>query len=207
MATDPISSALEIAHEKLAQFLIDRFKIDEEIIRWTQVRDSLLAVIESEDTDPSDVEVSALVDGKAGKATIKFTEGIRKVLRESASRRVPISVPEIRERLINLGFNFAKYSQPLVPIHNALKRLAERGEVGAIKNEQGQTLGYRWVSPIERALKNESSELYGEISPGRLAEMAKEANRTIEEVTVEYRENLDAQETARKKRKGEATTE
>jgi hypothetical protein len=201
MPSDPINAALEAAHEQITKLLSHRFEIEEEIIRWTQVRDSLLAVVETESEDPSDVEVSAFVDGKAGKATIKFTEGIRKVLRETASRPIPISVPEIRERLTNLGFNFAKYSQPLVPIHNALKRLAEQGEVGAIKNEQGQTLGYRWISPVERALKSGSSP-YGEISSGRLAEIARETNRTFDEVLIEYRENLDRQEAKYKARKG-----
>jgi hypothetical protein len=167
MAVDPINAALEMAHEKLSQLLADRAKIDREIVDWKQVIDSLLAVTESEVVDPSDVEVSAFVEGKPGKQTVKFTDGVRMVLSQNANRTIPISVPEIREQLINLGFDFAKYAQPLVPIHNTLKRLKEQGEVSAVENEQGQILGYRWISPIERALNDNSFSGYGELGTGQ----------------------------------------
>jgi hypothetical protein len=150
---DPINSALETAHQKLSQLLIERSKIDKEMVAWSRVIDSLLAVSEEDGSDPSDVQVSSL-DVASGRKTIKFTDGVRMVLRQNASREVPISVPEIREQLINLGFQFEKYAQPLVPIHNTLKRLVEQGEVSPIKSEQGQTLGYKWISPIERALSD-----------------------------------------------------
>jgi hypothetical protein len=116
-----------------------------------------LAVSENDASDPSDVELSDFIANELGTKALRFTDGVRMVLRQSASREVPISVPEIRDQLINLGFNFAKYAQPLVPIHNTLKRLEEQGEVSPIKNEQGQTLGYKWISPIERALASEGS--------------------------------------------------
>jgi hypothetical protein len=154
---DPINHALETAHQKLNQLLSDRGRIDKEIVDWKRVIDSLLAVSASDIDDPSDVEVSAFVNDKPGKTTIKFTDGVRMVLRQNASPNMSISVPEIREQLINLGFNFAKYAQPLVPIHNTLKRLEEQGEVRPLKNEMGQTLGYTWISPIERALNDDSS--------------------------------------------------
>ncbi len=158
---DPISSALETAHRKLAELLTERSKIDKEIVDWKRVTDSLLAVSKHEDSDPSDVQVSSL-DGESGRKTIKFTDGVRLILKQNADREVPISVPEIREQLINLGFDFAKYAQPLVPIHNTLKRLEDQGEVSPLKNEYGQTLGYRWISPIQRALSDDSSLGYGE---------------------------------------------
>jgi hypothetical protein len=154
---DPINNALEAAHQKLNELLNERAKIDKEIIDWKRVIDSLLAVSASDTDDPSDVEVSAFVNDKPGKTTIKFTDGVRMVLRQNASRNMSISVPEIREQLTNLGFNFAKYAQPLVPIHNTLKRLEEQGEVRPLKNEMGQTLGYTWISPIERALNEDST--------------------------------------------------
>ena len=158
---DPINSALEAAHKKLGELLSERSRIDKEIVDWKRVVDSLLAVSENEHSDPSDVQVSSLA-AKTGRETIKFTDGVRMVLKQNASREVPISVPEIREQLINLGFDFAKYSQPLVPIHNTLKRLEEQGEVSPLKNESGQTLGYKWISPIQRALNDDLPPGYGE---------------------------------------------
>jgi hypothetical protein len=163
---DPINSVLETAHQKLGQLLAERSKIDKAIVDWKRVIDSLLAVSESEDADPSDVEVSAFVGNETGTRRIKFTDGVRLVLRQNASREIPISVPEIREQLINLGFDFAKYAQPLVPIHNTLKRLEDQREVFPIKNDQGQTLGYRWISPIERALNEENVQPYANAYAG-----------------------------------------
>jgi len=158
---DPINSALEAAHQKLGELLSERSRIDKEIVNWKRVIDSLLAVSEDDDSDPSDVQVSSL-DAESGRKTIKFTDGVRMVLRQNANREVSISVPEIRTQLINLGFDFAKYSQPLVPIHNTLKRLEEQGEAAPLRNEFGQTLGYKWISPIERALGDDSPLGYGE---------------------------------------------
>jgi hypothetical protein len=152
---DSINRVLETAHQKLNQLLSDRARIDKEIVDWKRVIDSLLAVSSSDTDDPSDVEVSAFVNDKPGKTTIKFTDGVRMVLRQNANRNIPISVPDIRDQLINVGFNFAKYAQPLVPIHNTLRRLEEQGEVKPLKNEAGQTLGYTWISPIERALNED----------------------------------------------------
>jgi len=174
MAVDPISAALEAAHQKLSDLLSERATIDKEIVDWKRVIDSLLAVSESEDTDPAVVEVSAFVEGKPGKQTVKFTDGVRMVLQQNSNREIPISVPEIRDQLTNLGFDFAKYAQPLVPIHNTMKRLEEQGEVRPLKNEMGQTLGYKWISPIERALSDDDQLSYlaatgeGIIQAGRI---------------------------------------
>jgi hypothetical protein len=158
---DPINAALETGHKKLTELLRERARIDKEIVEWKRVIDSLLAVSEEDSSDPSDVQISSL-GAESGKKTIRFTDGVRMVLSQNASRDVPISVPEIRDQLTNLGFDFAKYAQPLVPIHNTLKRLEEQGEVSPLKNAQGQTLGYTWISPIERALNDDLPIGYGE---------------------------------------------
>jgi hypothetical protein len=160
MAVDPINAVLEFGHKRLSELLTDRARIDKEIVGWKRVIDSVLSVSESEASDPSDVEVSAFVENETGLKTIKFTDGVRMVLSQNTSREVPISVPEIRDQLVNLGFDFAKYAQPLVPIHNTLKRLEDQGEVNPLKNDQGQTLGYKWISPIERALWNDGSDAH-----------------------------------------------
>jgi hypothetical protein len=158
--TDPINKALEIANNKIDELLSKRVEIDKGIVDWTRVRDSLLKVSQGESDDPSDVEVSVV--NKPERTTIRFTEGVRMVLKQNASR--DISVPEIRDQLINLGFDFAKYAQPLVPIHNTLKRLEEQGEVKTLKNEQGQTLGYRWISTLQRALAEPPNDFFTNVA-------------------------------------------
>jgi len=142
------------ARKKLSDLLEQRAKTDQEIIKWKRVVDSLSAISGELEDDPSDVEVSAL-GVPSNKVKIKFTEGVRMVLQQSAYDR-PINATAVRDQLINLGFDFSKYAQPLVPIHNCLKRLHEQGEVFLIKNSEGQTTGYTWVSPLERVLNQDA---------------------------------------------------
>jgi hypothetical protein len=150
--SDPIQEALARARTKLDDLVNQRSKIDREIIDWKRVVDSLSAVSEEpSDQVPADVRLFA-DPTLAPLLNLKFTDAIRNVL---ASVDDYISAPAIRDQLIDLGFNFSKYKQELVPIHNTLKRLEEQGEAQAVKNEQGQTLGYKWISPIERALNEQ----------------------------------------------------
>jgi hypothetical protein len=159
--SDPLKEALVVATQKMYEFASARAEIDKQraavdaqLIHWKQLVDSLRTVCADEEEDPSDVEVSAFVGGKPGKQTVKFTDGVRMVLKEN--RDVVITAPDIREGLLRLGFQFDKYRQPLTPIHNCLKRLEVQGEVKPKKLPDGQILGYTWISPIERALDEEN---------------------------------------------------
>ena len=156
----PLKEALVVATQKLNEFVSARAEIDKqraaidaEIIHWKQLVDCLRTVSEDEDEDPSDVEVSAFVGGRPGKRMIKFTDAVRLVLQQN--RNVAVTPPDIRDGLTNLGFQFSKYRQPLTPIHNCLKRLEEQGEVRPEKTNDGQIVGYRSISSIERALAEE----------------------------------------------------
>jgi len=180
---DPLKEALVVATQKLNEFVSARAEIDKEraaidahIIHWKQLVDSLRTVCADEDEDPSEVEVSAFVGGKPGKQTVKFTDGVRMVLKEN--RDVAITAPDIREGLLRLGFQFEKYRQPLTPIHNCLKRLEEQREVKAEKTNDGQIIGYKWISPIERALTEESPSFAAEF--GLTGEWLLDAKRLAE---------------------------
>jgi hypothetical protein len=155
----PFRESLEVAAQKLTEAVLaraeiekQRAEIDTQIVFWKNLMDSLQAVFPEDEEDPLPVEVSAFV---AGKQTIKFTDGVRMVLKQN--QNATLTAPEIRNGLLNLGFEFSKYRQPLTPIHNCLKRLEEQGEVKAEKNTDGQILGYRWIPPIERALDEDNS--------------------------------------------------
>lgn len=166
---DAIRNALEEAKSKVDRLLIERKKIEEQILDWKRVIDSLCAVSEDvSDTLPPDVEAIVKVQALGPEETpsddnpkhaeslpvkVSFTEAIRTILRIRELRVVP--VPEIRDELMACGFDFSKYKQKLVPIHNALKRLEEQGEVNAVKNEEGRVRGYRWIAPIERAFREQ----------------------------------------------------
>jgi hypothetical protein len=163
---DPIQAFLKEAHKKLSEATAARADLDKDyakkradsdalILKWKRAIDGVMAVAESEQGDPADVEVSAFIDGKPGREKIKFTDAVRLCLKQRGDK--PASAPDIRDGLINLGFDFGKYAQPLVPIHNCLKRLVEQGEAEAIKNDEEQIIGYKWISPIVQALAEEST--------------------------------------------------
>jgi len=209
--SDPLKTlkeALVVATEKLNEFVSSRAEIDKQraeidanIIRYKQIVDSLRTVCTDEDEDPSDVEISAFVEGKPGKQKVKFTDGVRMVLRQN--RDVAVTAPEIRIGLTNLGFEFHKYRQPLTPIHNCLKRLEEQGEVKPEKSEDGQIKGYRWISSIERALAEESPSYADELGfvgsylldPQEINRLA-EINQAIVETNIKANQQIAEQLTA-----------
>jgi hypothetical protein len=150
---DSIKNALLVARNKLSELINSRTEIDKEIIHWKRVVDSLSAVTEeSSDELPEDVN---LMESLAPLTTVKFTDAVRFLLQ--SAKGSPISAPQIRDVLTKLGFNLSKYKQELVPIHNTLKRLQEQGEARPVKNEQGQTIGYGWIDPVQRALTDTSA--------------------------------------------------
>jgi hypothetical protein len=172
VVTDPIQEALVKARKKLDELVTERTTIDREIVNWKRVVDSLTAVSDEHSNElPADVRLVA--DPRlAPLLNLKFTDAIRNVL---ASVDGYISAPAMRDQLIDLGFDFTKYKQELVPIHNTLKRLEEQGEAQSVKNEQGQTIGYRWISPLARALAEEG--MHGPGAAMMAAFTANKANR------------------------------
>jgi hypothetical protein len=145
---DTINKALSTAKAKLDELVEARKKIDREIVDWKKVLDSLSVVSgEVNEELPPDIDIA----GVSSALKLSFTDGIRTVLQITPG---PMTAPQIRDRLItNYGFDFSKYRQELVPVHNTLKRLEEQGEVETIRRE-GQGVSYRWITPIERALKD-----------------------------------------------------
>jgi len=160
--SDPIQDALINAKMRLDSLANERARIDKEIIDWKRVVDSLTVVAgEQSDGVPADVALFANPI-LAPLLKMSFTDGIRTVLRMANG---PLSAPAIRDQLMLLDFDFSKYKQELVPIHNTLKRLEDQEEVQAIKNAQGQTVAYKWISPLTRALAMESMYGLGPIVP------------------------------------------
>jgi hypothetical protein len=144
-----IKDAHATAKIKLQILQDQRNKIDREIAEWKRVYDSLSAVME-------DVPDDVVIDAGAEAFPLKFTDAIRVML--SVNPDATMTAPMIRDILTRQGFDFSAYKQELVPIHNTLKRLVDQGEATPV-TENGSTVGYKWIDPIERVLSQDPAEI------------------------------------------------
>lgn len=141
-------------NEKRKKLLEEIAILEQQIAEWKKVADSL-SVTSPEPIDalPPDVTISGSGDeGLVPTFALTFTNGIRYIF-EKRGERHPITIPEIRDELVGLGFDFSKYKQELVPIYNALKRLEDQGEVERVTMRVGSRVSYIWISPLDRAKK------------------------------------------------------
>lgn len=191
---DPITNSLSVAKQRVRRILREQQRIAKQrrgiakqdkaladrnadlelqLIEFQQMVDALsIASKQSLEELPDDVTLG-FDEGFAPTYVLTFTNAIRYIL-ERCERR-PITAPEIRDRLVKeFNFDFSKYKQQLVPVHNALKRLEEQGEVertdvlnlfddwedskrGVVRKRPRRT-AYVWISPLTRA-KTEMQEV------------------------------------------------
>lgn len=147
----PYESALEAAKAEYSDLLRQRQEMDQRIVRLKQTIDGLTALCEEEtDEEEPVIEVSG---GLAPSYKIGLTDAIRSVF--ETSNGIILDAKKVRQKLDEMGFDMKKkYVQPMVPVHNTLKRLEEQQELVSIRDERNNVIGYRWVTPIERAIAN-----------------------------------------------------
>ncbi len=137
--------ALDAAQKEIIEQLKKRQEIDKRIVSLKRTIDGLTAICDEIGMVlPPDLTIPPDLEQRDS-----LTESILKVLSEST---IGLTPTQVRDALIKIGFNVERYKQEMVPIHNTLKRLVAAGTVAAIKDQQGKTVSYRWVSPIARAL-------------------------------------------------------
>ena len=169
--------ALEAARRELEDLLRERQGIDKRIIDRQRTVDALLAVCEEEG-----VQLPANLIPNNLASPIGFTDAVRQVLRESG---IPIGPRTVRDRLIASGINMTKYSNPMVPVHNTLKRLCESGEVARSAVDDTGKFQYVWIGPIGKALERDGPpKMFGSnrnaivnLTNIQIAEMAKPKRR------------------------------
>src|SRR5579863_522169 len=141
----PFEAALQEARKALAEAFEERSATERRILSLKQTIEGLAALCE-----PEPVDDSVPVGNRLAGYSVSLTEAIRKVFSES--QEYLLTPPEVRDALLAMGVDLAKYKQPLVPIHNTLKRLESQGELVPFKDDNGEFRGYRWVSPLARAV-------------------------------------------------------
>jgi hypothetical protein len=147
---NPINSfelALKEARKALNEAYEERTLLEQRIVSLKQTIDGLASLCKPE-TDEDFVQVHG---GKRPEGYYtSLTDAIRRIFSESEE---PIlTPPDLRNALVEMGVDMKKYNQPLVPIHNTLKRLEAQGEVVPFRDDNGDLRGYQWVSPLARAV-------------------------------------------------------
>jgi hypothetical protein len=149
--TDSFKVALDEARKSLTDALEQRSAIEQKIVNLKQTIEGLSALCEPEaDHDLVDVEEDGLV------LSFSLTDAIRLAFTESPE--TVLTPTEIRDALLANGLSLSRYKQPMVPIHNTLKRLVSQEELVEFRDDNGDLRGYRWVSPLARAVAEVSTK-------------------------------------------------
>jgi len=144
--TNPFESALKQARQSLDDALQERSAIERRIVSLKQTIEGLSALCEPEEAE----DLVQVGGGLYPESMTSLTDAIRKIFSES--NEPVLTPPEVRDALLAMSVNLAKYKQPLVPIHNTLKRLESQEEIVSVKDDAGSVRGYQWVSPLARAV-------------------------------------------------------
>jgi hypothetical protein len=148
--SNAFEAALREARKSLSEAYEDRVAIEQRIVSLKQTIDGLTNLCEPEpffiETQRRDPETGFDIRSK-----FRLSFAIRQIFSESEN--YTLTPTEVSDALLKIDVNFAeRYKQPLVPIHNTLKRFEAQGELVAIRDDSGAFRGYRWVSPLARAV-------------------------------------------------------
>jgi len=114
--------ALKAARTELETLLKERVETDKRISRLKQTIDGLAALC-----DETDVS-AGLPFAQEPAADFGITTGIRRIL----SAGMPMTATELRDALVQHGFDLNQYANEMAVIHNTIKRLQRQDEIAFI---------------------------------------------------------------------------
>ncbi len=121
------TQTLKRTRQELERLRRERASLDAEIAKLEHVEAALRTVAEPRKAHAPDLS--------------SITDVVRKVLQ---SAREPITPPQVRDKMIEMGFDKGPYSQFLASIHVILKRLWKNGEVFEFSFREGKR--YWWAT-------------------------------------------------------------
>lgn len=125
VTTADYRAALEAAAKEYEDLGEQRRKIDERLTQLAQTIGTLSRLIGLTPTVP-----------------LSITDAVRLAMRAG----VPMTPPEVRDRLLAIGVDLSSYSNELAVIHTVLRRLNEAGEIRIIPKPGGKN-AYLWAKP------------------------------------------------------------
>ncbi len=125
VTTNDYRAALQAAAKEYEDLGEQRRKIDERLNQLAQTIGTLSRLIGLTPTVP-----------------LSITDAVRLAMRAG----VPMTPPEVRDRLLAIGVDLSSYSNELAVIHTVLRRLNEAGEIRIIPKPGGKN-AYLWTKP------------------------------------------------------------
>lgn len=136
MTDSQYSEALQRAVSERDEWVAKRSECDQRIALLTRTIDALSA-LSGTTADSKGLPQENLDD-------VGITEAIRTILSQSV---MPMTAPQIRDALIDRGYDTDRYASILTVIHNTVKRMYEQGEILIANTDSGRFLGWRYVEP------------------------------------------------------------
>jgi len=126
---------LEMVRKELAELAVQRDSLNARIAALTRTAEGLAALC-----DESDHSAGLLPESNIAfiASEIGISDAIRDILSDS-----PLSVPDIRDSLVQKGFDPGHYASILTVIHNTLRRLEKQGQAHSVTTPGG---GTKWVA-------------------------------------------------------------
>jgi hypothetical protein len=132
--------ALEEARSEMVRLIQQRSEIDAKLSKLKHTVDALSALCEQPVSEPATPALtSAQIDD------LGITDAIRKVLTDS---KLPLTAPQIRDALVNLGIDVSQYASILTVIHNTIKRMTKQGEIREVKTSAGLFVGWLYCRSL-----------------------------------------------------------
>jgi hypothetical protein len=148
--TDSFLRALGDAKSEMFRLIAQRQEIDLKLAKLKQTVDALSSLC---DRPVPEIELrpqSALT------AAIGLTDAMRKVMSDA---KLPMTVPQIRDALLDLGYDVNQYASGLTVIHNTINRLEKQGELTRVKTPAGAFVGWLYHADDAEKLKRFGLEL------------------------------------------------
>lgn len=132
--------AIENARRELDGLMKERAELDERIAKLTRTIEALAGL---GDIPGISAEIKAKLMDLEISESIGLTSAMRQII---AAAIFPVTAKEIRDALVEEGFDPDKYSNMMTVIHNTLLRLEKQGEIQRATNLFGHRGWTRTVS-------------------------------------------------------------
>jgi hypothetical protein len=135
---DTLKPAREAVRAELNEVLRQIEALHQRATILQQTLNGMNAVIE-----PDNSGRDRISDVLTASANLGMSEAVRRVFRASGGSA--LTAPQVRDELLRMKFDISKYAQPMVPLHNTLKRLEAQGEIKSTK-DSAMRPAYVWVT-------------------------------------------------------------